>query len=251
MSNFRKIKGKKRDGKNAVKLLKFNIATIDRDTVIHQFHIHHMSLRAESKSVDVSKNMLLLGYKRMIRSMFGPTQYPFVLSNYTGVTTSAAGVLLFNDISGLPQYITTTMSTNIAAEWASIALLFDDFKVCGMSAIYTPYNPYNRGTTVASDVIGLGFDDNANISSTTTNTGFSQNCERGRYFVTFTPDLKRTVSFMRPVPIQYYDWSPTLSPGVNTSSQGSLFVASVGLLSVSTRYGSLRYNHHLLLAMRY
>ncbi len=204
----------------------------------------------ESKVLSV-RNDMLISLKGTLRACFGSGQYKFQLSGYTGVQTNGAGVLIFNDISGTPQYISCALSNSILAEWGSIAILFDDFKVTGMDYHYEPYNPYNRGTSVNSDMIGIGFDDNANIAPTTSNSGFSSQCERGKWFNSFSPDHTSIYRFKRPRPLSQYDWTPTLSPGSQTSSLGSMFVASIGTLNISTRYGAIRFVVHLQCAMRY
>ncbi len=264
-------KKRKNNRRNAARRVQYNRRTNQvapsrglGSFVKEQFSNYVKALRApylsESKNSYDGRKLILdekdksyqLGIKvlrGMMRDIWGSNQYKVELSSYSGVTTSGVSVPQFNDI-GAVSYISFVLSNSIIPEWSTWAALFDEFKVEGIAITYEPTNPYNRGVSVTSDIIGFLFDDNANISPAATAAGFIQMCENIRYFECFSPDHTKHFDRARPSPMYMYDWSPTSNPGVNNSSIGSLAVASPGTLTASTRYGAVRYVIRVLFQQR-
>jgi len=213
----------------------------------------HLALAADVSSrselkYDEKELVELKATTSMSRRFLGTRLVHLNTGTRTAVQTNGASVMNFSVTTA--GNISCTLTTTTVPELATILLLFDEFKVCGVKLSYQPLNPFNRGAAVASNPIVIGWDDEANLSPTNTLVGTGALVNRDPLLVHFSPDHSMHHVFYRPSSMGEYDWTPASAIGSVSSTFGSLFIGGDGTNTASTVYGYLNYQFMLQLRVR-
>lgn len=195
---------------------------------------------------DLKRDIRQLGVNKVLmKSWLGAKTINIKAGNFSAVGTNVPGNFLFLSLSGTPAYVTFVQSSTVNADWTLLTGLFDEFKVEGLHCRFTPKDPFNRGSTIASNPIAVYFDDDSNNGTSVTWADHQQRPT----FHTFSMDITTDVEYHRPR-ISEFPWSDCQIPGGQTSSLGSFGLCSNGNLTVSTTYGYANWQFFLLFRFR-
>lgn len=216
-------------------------------------HLSNTRLNNDEKKElrEPASSQLVISLSRSIFSASSLSDKVFMINcGYrTGVATNGAGVMTFSLPTG--QVLAASLSPTIVPEFTALATLFDEYKVSGVSYVYDPVNPFNRGAVTQSIPIAMFWDDvDSTLAPANSNAGMGSAAQRGKLYHSFSPDIPQRGTFTRASSMNLYDWTPVTLPGTEVSSFGGLYVIGDGTNTASITYGYLTYWFHASFRMR-
>lgn len=217
---------------------------------IKQVRSHVQSFLSRPKELKDSKTELPLQVKmsrESLRGMLGTRAYPFVTGGRSSIQTTAANIMNFGVNTSASVQLDSTCVTEITA----LITLFDEVKVTGVTWVYNPVNPFNRGAVTVSIPVAFYFDDDDYTNAPTNSVAnMASLANRRPRYVSFSPDHTNSGHFSRSSPQSEYDWGDTSSLGNTIATKCCFVIVGDGLNTASVTYGFVDYWFHLSLKAR-